>query len=60
MRPRSINLKQPVRAGKGPFKCGGGFDIDPCTTTPDRWRARVKAKILMTEADNGLSARWMS
>ncbi len=37
----------------------GGFDIDPCTATLDRRRARIKAKILLTEADDGLSVPWI-
>jgi transcriptional regulator with XRE-family HTH domain len=36
----------------------GGFDLDPCAATTDRRRARVKAKILLTEADDGLSVNW--
>jgi transcriptional regulator with XRE-family HTH domain len=36
----------------------GGFDIDPCAATADRRRARIKAKILLTEADDGLSVPW--
>ena len=36
----------------------GGFDLDPCAATSDRRRARVKAKILLTEADDGLSVPW--
>jgi hypothetical protein len=36
----------------------GGFDLDPCAATSDRRKARVKAKILLTEADDGLSVPW--
>jgi transcriptional regulator with XRE-family HTH domain len=36
----------------------GGFDLDPCSATTDRRKARVKAKILLTEADDGLSVSW--
>jgi transcriptional regulator with XRE-family HTH domain len=36
----------------------GGFDLDPCAATSDRRKARVKAKVLLTAADDGLSARW--
>lgn len=36
----------------------GGFDLDPCAATADRRKARVKAKILLTESDDGLSAPW--
>jgi transcriptional regulator with XRE-family HTH domain len=36
----------------------GGFDLDPCAATSDRRKARVKAKLLFTAADDGLSARW--
>jgi len=36
----------------------GGFDLDPCAATADRRRARVKAKILLTAADDGLSVSW--
>ena len=36
----------------------GGFDLDPCASTRDRRKARVKAKILLTEADDGLSVPW--
>jgi transcriptional regulator with XRE-family HTH domain len=36
----------------------GGFDLDPCAATSDRRKARVKAKILLTATDDGLSARW--
>jgi transcriptional regulator with XRE-family HTH domain len=38
----------------------GGFNLDPCAATNDRRRARVKAKILLTEADDGLSVSWSS
>jgi transcriptional regulator with XRE-family HTH domain len=36
----------------------GGFDMDPCAATADRRGARMKAKILLTEADDGLSVPW--
>lgn len=36
----------------------GGFDLDPCAASADRRRARVKAKVLLTEADDGLSVPW--
>jgi phage N-6-adenine-methyltransferase len=36
----------------------GGFDLDPCAATGDRRKARLKASILLTAADDGLSARW--
>jgi site-specific DNA-methyltransferase (adenine-specific) len=36
----------------------GGFDMDPCAASADRRRARIKAKILLTEADDGLSVPW--
>jgi hypothetical protein len=32
--------------------------MDPCAATADRRRARIKAKILLTEADDGLSVPW--
>jgi transcriptional regulator with XRE-family HTH domain len=37
----------------------GAFDLDPCAATLDRRRARIKAKILLTEADDGLSVPWI-
>jgi transcriptional regulator with XRE-family HTH domain len=36
----------------------GGFDLDPCSATMDKRKARVKAKVLLTEADDGLSIPW--
>lgn len=39
-------------------KAINGFDLDPCAATPDRRKARVKAKVLLTAEDDGLSARW--
>jgi transcriptional regulator with XRE-family HTH domain len=36
----------------------GGFDLDPCAASPDRRKARIKAKILLAEADDGLSVPW--
>jgi transcriptional regulator with XRE-family HTH domain len=36
----------------------GGFDLDPCAASTDRRRARVKARILLTASDNGLTAPW--
>jgi transcriptional regulator with XRE-family HTH domain len=35
-----------------------GFDLDPCAATTDRRKARVKAGVLLTEADDGLSVPW--
>jgi transcriptional regulator with XRE-family HTH domain len=37
----------------------GGFDLDPCAATTDRRRARVKARVLLTADDDGLTARWL-
>ncbi|MEH2562430.1 DNA N-6-adenine-methyltransferase [Bradyrhizobium sp. AZCC 2289] len=48
----------PVWLAKALSETVGGFDLDPCAATSDRRRARVKAKILLTEVDDGLSARW--
>jgi transcriptional regulator with XRE-family HTH domain len=48
----------PLWLAKALSEAVGGFDIDPCAATPDRRRARVKAKILLTEADDGLSVPW--
>ncbi len=36
----------------------GGFDLDPCAASADRRRARVKARLLLTAADDGLSVPW--
>ena len=36
----------------------GGFDLDPCAATTDRRKARVKARVLLTAADDGLAAPW--
>jgi transcriptional regulator with XRE-family HTH domain len=36
----------------------GQFDLDPCAATSDRRAARVKARILLTAADDGLSVPW--
>ena len=36
----------------------GGFDLDPCAATTDRRRARVKARVLLTADDDGLTALW--
>ena len=36
----------------------GGFDLDPCAASADRRRARVKARILLTAVDDGLSVPW--
>jgi transcriptional regulator with XRE-family HTH domain len=36
----------------------GGFDLDPCAATTDRRKARVKARVLLTADDDGLTARW--
>ncbi len=36
----------------------GRFDLDPCAASADRRRARVKARILLTADDDGLSAPW--
>lgn len=52
-----------VYEGKGMPIGVGGFDLDPCAASnsgkrPDRRRARAKAKILLTEADDGLSFPW--
>lgn len=35
-----------------------GFDLDPCAATADRRKARVKAKVLLTAEDDGLTSRW--
>ena len=37
----------------------GGFDLDPCAATTDRRKARVKARVLLTADDDGLTARWL-
>ena len=36
----------------------GGFDLDPCAASADRRRARVKARLLLTVDDDGLSVPW--
>ena len=36
----------------------GGFDMHPCAASADRRRTRIKAKIVLTEADDGLSVPW--
>jgi site-specific DNA-methyltransferase (adenine-specific) len=36
----------------------GGFDLDPCAATSDRRKARVKARVLLTKEDDGLTAPW--
>ncbi len=49
----------PVWLARALSEAVGGFDLDPCAaTTNNRRRARIKAKILLTEADDGLSVRW--
>jgi transcriptional regulator with XRE-family HTH domain len=36
----------------------GGFDLDPCSAHADRRKARIKARLLLTAADDGLTATW--
>ena len=48
----------PVWLAKALTEAVGGFDVDPCAATSDQRRARVKAKFLLTEADDGLSVPW--
>lgn len=36
----------------------GGFDLDPCSATADRRKARIKARVLLTEQDDGLTVPW--
>jgi transcriptional regulator with XRE-family HTH domain len=36
----------------------GGFDLDPCAASHSRRKARVKAKVLLTVDDDGLSVPW--
>jgi DNA-binding XRE family transcriptional regulator len=48
----------PVELAEALSLAVGGFDIDPCAATTDRRRARIKAKVLLTEADDGLSVPW--
>lgn len=48
----------PVELAVALSKAVGGFDCDPCAATRDRRRARVKARLLLTAADDGLNAPW--
>jgi len=48
----------PAALAKGLSDSVGGFDLDPCAATRDRRKARVKAKVLLTSDDDGLTARW--
>lgn len=48
----------PADLGAALSEAVGGFDIDPCAATRDPRKARVKAKILLTEADDGISVHW--
>ena len=36
----------------------GRFNLDPCAASADRRRARVKARLLLTAADDGLAGPW--
>jgi transcriptional regulator with XRE-family HTH domain len=36
----------------------GGFDLDPCAASHSKRRARIKAKLLLTVDDDGLSVPW--
>jgi transcriptional regulator with XRE-family HTH domain len=48
----------PVELAEALSRAVGGFSLDPCASTRDRRKARVKAKILLTEGDDGLSVPW--
>jgi len=48
----------PVRLAEALSCAVGGFDLDPCAATTDRRRARVKARVLLTADDDGLSVSW--
>lgn len=48
----------PLWLAKALSKAVGGFDLDPCAAKSDRRKARIKAQILLTEADDGLSVQW--
>jgi transcriptional regulator with XRE-family HTH domain len=48
----------PAELAEAMSRAVSGFDLDPCAATGDRRRARVKARVLLTEADDGLSVPW--
>jgi site-specific DNA-methyltransferase (adenine-specific) len=48
----------PVALASALSQAVSGFDLDPCAATTDRRRARVKARLLLTAHDDGLTAPW--
>ena len=48
----------PVALAELLMEAVGGFDLDPCAASADRRRARVKARLLLTVDDDGLSVPW--
>jgi transcriptional regulator with XRE-family HTH domain len=49
----------PVELAEALSLAVAGFSLDPCAATADRRKVRVKAKILLTEGDDGLSVPWL-
>jgi hypothetical protein len=50
--------RTPVALGALLTQAVGGFDLDPCAATIDKRHARVKARLLLTAEDDGLSVPW--
>lgn len=48
----------PVWLAKALSEAIQGFDLDPCSASNDRRKARVKARVLLTAADDGLTVPW--
>ncbi len=48
----------PVWLAKALTEAVGGFDLDPCAATTVQRRARVKARVLLTATDDGLTVPW--
>lgn len=50
--------ESPVWVARALSEAVGGFDLDPCAATGDRRKARIKARVLLTATDDGLTVPW--
>jgi phage N-6-adenine-methyltransferase len=48
----------PANLGSALSLAVGGFDLDPCAASRDVRRARIKARLLLTVEDDGLTVPW--